>query len=150
MPGLLAWSIMTNLDSQPKTKKRINVVGAVLVDGETVLAAQRGKSMSLAGMWEFPGGKIELGESPQEALRRELKEELLCTAEIGVHLETTEYEYDFGVVILRTYFCRLLEGVPQLTEHDDIRWVPVPDLHSLDWAPADMPAVDRLVREHGK
>lgn len=148
LPELLAWSIMTILDSQLKTKKRIHVVGAVLVDGETVLAAQRGKSMSLPGMWEFPGGKIEQGESPQEALRRELKEELLCTAEVGEHLETTEYEYDFGIVILSTYVCRLLDGVPQLTEHDEIRWVAVPDLPSLLWAPADIPAVERLVREH--
>lgn len=139
---------MTSLNSLPKTKKRIHVVGAVLVDGNTVLAAQRGKSMSLPGMWEFPGGKIEQGETPQEALNRELKEELLCTAEIGEHLETTEYEYDFGVVILATYICRLREGVPQLTEHDDIRWVAVPDLPSLNWAPADIPAVDRLVREY--
>ncbi|WP_269938069.1 (deoxy)nucleoside triphosphate pyrophosphohydrolase [Arthrobacter sp. HY1533] len=141
---------MTSHDSNPKPKKRINVVGAVLVDGETILAAKRGKSMSLPGMWEFPGGKIEVGESPQDALRRELKEELLCTAEIGDHLETTEYEYDFGIVILTTYFCHLIEGVPQLTEHEDIRWVPVPDLPTLEWAPADIPAVDRLVREHGQ
>ena len=141
---------MTSHDSISQTKKRINVVGAVLVDGDTVLAAQRGESMSLSGLWEFPGGKIEPNETPQEALRRELREELLCTAEVGDHLETTEYEYDFGVVILSTYICRLVKGTPELTEHAEIRWVPVPELYSLDWAPADIPAVDRLVREHGQ
>ncbi len=79
--------------------KRINVVGAVLTQGTKVLAAQRGEGMSLAGMWEFPGGKIEQGETPQEALRRELQEELLCTAEIGEKVTTTEHDYDFGTVI---------------------------------------------------
>ncbi|MGP5612760.1 (deoxy)nucleoside triphosphate pyrophosphohydrolase [Corynebacterium variabile] len=75
--------------------KRINVVGAVLTQGTKVLAAQRGEDMSLAGMWEFPGGKMEQGETPQEALRRELQEELLCTAEIGEKVTTTEHDYDF-------------------------------------------------------
>jgi 8-oxo-dGTP diphosphatase len=81
-------------------KKRINVVGAVLTRAQTILAAQRSSTMSLPGMWEFPGGKIEQDESPKEALLRELKEELLCSAEIGKHIQTTEHEYDFGIVIL--------------------------------------------------
>lgn len=77
-------------------KKQINVVGAVVVRDGTILCAQRSASMSLPGMWEFPGGKIELGETPEQALRRELDEELLCTIDVGDHVETTSYEYDFG------------------------------------------------------
>lgn len=112
-------------------------------DGK-ILAARRSNLMSLPGMWEFPGGKIEPGESPQAALRRELAEELLVNAEIGELLETTEHEYDFGVVILTTYFCTLIDGDPQLTEHSEISWLPAADLGTLDWAPADIPAVDKL------
>lgn len=125
--------------------KRINVVGAVLTDGTKVLAAQRGEGMSLAGMWEFPGGKIEQGETPQDALRRELQEELLCAAEIGEKVETTEYEYDFGTVTLTTYFGTIIDQEPTLTEHSDVRWIDAKDLRSLIWAPADIPAVDRVV-----
>lgn len=125
--------------------KRINVVGAVLTDGTKVLAAQRGEGMSLAGMWEFPGGKIEQGETPQDALRRELQEELLCAAEIGEKVETTEHEYDFGIVTLTTYFGTIIDQEPTLTEHSDVRWVEAKDLGNLTWAPADIPAVDRVV-----
>ncbi|MEY8566811.1 (deoxy)nucleoside triphosphate pyrophosphohydrolase [Corynebacterium sp.] len=127
--------------------KRINVVGAVLTDGTKVLAAQRGEGMSLAGMWEFPGGKIESGESPEAALRRELKEELLCVAEIGDKVETTEYEYDFGTVVLTTYFGQIIDKEPTLTEHSEVRWVEARDLPDLQWAPADIPAVDRVVAQ---
>lgn len=128
-------------------KKRINVVGAVLTDGTKVLAAQRGEGMSLAGMWEFPGGKIEQGETPQEALRRELQEELLCTADIGDKVETTEHEYDFGIVTLTTYYGTIVDKEPTLTEHSEVRWVDAKDLGSLTWAPADIPAVDRVVAD---
>lgn len=126
------------------SKRRINVVGAVLVRDGKILAARRGDAMSLPGMWEFPGGKIEAGETPQEALGRELEEELLCRAEIGEHVETTEHEYDFGIVVLTTYFCTLIDGEPQLTEHAEIVWLPPADLNVLEWAPADIPAVERL------
>jgi 8-oxo-dGTP diphosphatase len=128
-------------------KKRINVVGAVLTRGETILAAQRSSTMALPGMWEFPGGKIEPDESPQQALIRELEEELLCTAEVGEHIETTEHEYDFGVVVLTTYYCSLVGGEPNLTEHSEIRWVEAAQLDQLEWAPADIPAVERVMKD---
>jgi 8-oxo-dGTP diphosphatase len=128
-------------------KKRINVVGAVLTRAQTILAAQRSSTMSLPGMWEFPGGKIEQDESPKEALLRELKEELLCSAEIGKHIQTTEHEYDFGIVILTTYYCSLTGDEPRLTEHSEIRWIHVAELDQLNWAPADIPAVKKIMRD---
>ena len=128
-------------------KKKINVVGAVLTRDKMILAAQRSSKMSLPGMWEFPGGKIEPDESPKEALLRELKEELLCTAKIGDHIQTTKYEYDFGIVILTTYYCSLTGDEPRLTEHSEIRWVHVADLDQLNWAPADIPAVKHVMRD---
>ncbi|AGF72176.1 (deoxy)nucleoside triphosphate pyrophosphohydrolase [Corynebacterium halotolerans] len=128
-------------------KKRINVTGAVLTDGDKVLAARRGAGKALAGFWEFPGGKIEAGETPEESLARELEEELLCQATVGEYVTTTEHEYDFGIVILSTYFCTLLEGEPQLTEHEEIRWVPANELKNLEWAPADIPAVELIVEK---
>jgi len=128
-------------------KKQINVVGAIVVRNGTVLAAQRSPLMSLAGCWEFPGGKIETGESPQGALAREMSEELLCAVTIGEHVETTRHEYDFGVVTLTTFFATLVEGEPQLTEHSEIRWIPIPDLLSVEWAAADLPAAKRVMRD---
>lgn len=128
-------------------KKRINVVGAVLVKDNKVLAAQRSHNMLLPGMWEFPGGKIEPGETPQQALARELQEELKCVASVGNHVETTEYEYEFGIVILTTFYCELQSGEPTLTEHSDIRWLPASELKRLEWAPADIPAVEKVVKE---
>lgn len=128
-------------------KKRINVVGAVLVDGTKILAAQRGPQMSLPGMWEFPGGKIEGEETPQEALVRELLEELTCTIEVGQFIDTTEYEYDFGVVVLTTFYCKLVSGTVELTEHAEARWVDATELDSLNWTPADIPAVKKIMAD---
>lgn len=126
-------------------KKEINVVGAVVANDGTILAAQRSESMSLPGMWEFPGGKIEPGETPRAALVREMQEELLCTVDIGDQVASTRYEYDFGFVTLTTFYATLVEGQPQLTEHSEIRWIDAVDLDSVEWAPADVPAVETIM-----
>lgn len=124
--------------------KRINVVGAVITKDGHVLCAQRGPAGSLAGLWEFPGGKIEHGETPRAALEREIAEELRCDVEVGESVTTTTYEYDFGIVTLTTFSCRLVDGTPELTEHAAIRWLPPGELDTIDWAPADVPAVVRI------
>ena len=129
--------------------KHITVVGAVIEQDGRIFACQRGPGMSLAGMWEFPGGKIEPGESGPDALAREITEELECTVRVGELVTTTEHQYDFGVVSLTTYVCALLDGTPRLTEHSEGRWLPVSELHSVEWAPADIPAVEILIERLG-
>lgn len=125
--------------------KQINVVGAVILRDGQVLCAQRGQASALGGMWEFPGGKIEAGETPREALEREIVEELHCQVEVGTEVTTTTHEYDFGIVILTTFYCELVAGEPRLTEHADVLWLEPEKLGSLIWAPADVPAVNIIM-----
>jgi 8-oxo-dGTP diphosphatase len=126
------------------TLKQINVVGAVILRDGLILCAQRGPGGSLGGMWEFPGGKIERGETAREALIREIEEELLCEIVVGDEVTTTTHDYDFGTVTLTTFRCELVHGEPTLTEHADVKWVEPADLGELAWAPADRPAVAML------
>lgn len=126
-------------------KNRIPVVGGVLTQSNTVLAAQRGPGRSLAGYWEFPGGKVEGNETAEAALARELQEELLINVVVGDFVTMTEFESGDAIVALSTYLCTISSGSPQLTEHTELRWVPVNELTRLDWAPADIPAVNLVV-----
>jgi len=126
-----------------EAKKRVHVVGAVIVEDGRILCTQRG-SGALAGRWEFPGGKLEAGESPEAALAREIREELGCTITVGTKVVTTEHEYDFAVVVLTTFYSKLAEGQPTLSEHTDAVWLAPADLATLDWAPADVPAVRQI------
>ncbi|QHS21806.1 (deoxy)nucleoside triphosphate pyrophosphohydrolase [Virgibacillus sp. MSP4-1] len=125
-------------------KRDIHVVGAVLVKNGKILCAQRGPDKSLPLKWEFPGGKIEDGETAQKALKREIQEEMRCDIEIGEQIEHTIYEYDFGIVHLTTFYCKLLDKEPTLTEHNEIKWLIPEKLTELDWAPADIPAIEKL------
>lgn len=125
-------------------RKKYDVVGAVITQGDLVLAARRNHDQSLPGLWEFPGGKIEVDETPIAALARELQEELLCEAQVGDYITTTSYEYEFATVVLSTYFCTITSGTPRLTEHAEIRWVHIDQLKELEWAPADIPAVEMI------
>ncbi|WP_338121518.1 (deoxy)nucleoside triphosphate pyrophosphohydrolase [Microbacterium oleivorans] len=120
------------------------MVGAVIVRDELILCARRGPGSSLPGMWEFPGGKIEPNETPREALEREIDEELACTVDVGAQLTSTTHSYDFGDVTLTTFWCELRSGTPKLTEHSEVRWLQRSELESLDWAPADLPAVREI------
>lgn len=127
--------------------KVIRVVGAAIIRDGRVLAAQRSSTMSLPGLWEFPGGKIEKGESAQNALTRELKEELNSAVEVGDRIVTTSHDYPFGTVQLTTFYARIVGGEPVAGEHSELRWCNASELESLNWAPADVPAAAEVVRQ---
>lgn len=116
------------------------VVGAAIMRRGRILCAQRGPGRSLEGYWEFPGGKIEPGETPRQALEREISEELRCRVEVRERVCTSRYSYEFGRIELSTFVCHLIGGDPHLTEHEQIRWTEPEDLNGLDWAPVDRPA----------
>lgn len=125
-------------------QRRVSVVGAVIVRDGLILAAQRGPEMATPGVWEFPGGKVEPGETPAEALRRELREELGCEVGVGDLVARSEHEYPGGTVVLATYRCTLRAGEPRAIEHRGLRWLTAAELGDLAWAPADLPTV-RLI-----
>ncbi|WP_442291397.1 (deoxy)nucleoside triphosphate pyrophosphohydrolase [Terrabacter sp. 2RAF25] len=118
----------------------------ILSEGK-VLCARRAEPGKLAGYWEFPGGKVESGESPHEALVREIDEELRCEVAVGAEIESTRHEYDFATIILTTFYCDLTAGHPHLTDHDEVRWCTPEEMGDLEWAPADIPAVKRVRRD---
>ena len=126
----------------------IRVVGAVFHDGERFLACRKKPGKPLEGHWEFPGGKIEPGESPEQALAREIREELNLIAEVGQKVTTTTYEYDFATIELTTFYCTLVDGDLRLTDHDDTKWVTSTEAAHLTWAPADIPAVEAIASSH--
>ncbi len=127
-------------------KKEINVVGAIIIKDKQILCCQRGPGRALANLWEFPGGKIEANETKVQALKRELNEELKIDVSIvEEEFEFTCFEYDFGYVNLSTFICYLDSGIPQLTEHLQIKWLLPQELDILEWAPADIPTIEKLM-----
>lgn len=128
-------------------KKSVKVVGAIIQNNNgEILCALRSKEMSLPMMWEFPGGKVESGESISDAIVREIKEELDCTVEFNSFFNDHTHEYDNIIVNLITLKCTLISGTPIAYEHVKLLWLPVEYLESLTWAPADIPAVKQLIK----
>ncbi len=116
--------------------KRIEVVAAVIRKGDKIFATQRGYG-DFKDRWEFPGGKIEPGETPQEALEREIREELCAEIEIESYVDTVEWYYPAFHLTLHCFICSLKSEALHLNEHEAARWVSARDLESLDWLPAD-------------
>ena len=118
------------------------MVGAALVRDGQVLASRRTDPPHLAGLWEFPGGKVEPGESDEQALVRELREELQVEAAVGARLGE---DLRIGeTAVLRVYLCRLLDGEPALVDHDEHRWLGRDELLDVPWIPVDLPLVEAL------
>src|SRR5699024_197524 len=131
--------------SEEDMKKYIRVVGAVIVnENDEILCAQRPEGKSIELMWEFPGGKIEEGAEPLDALIRELEEEMSSRIELGDRIITTVHVYDFGIVEYTTYYSKVTSGEIQLLEHVDMKWLKRDVIDALDWAPADIPAIELI------
>ncbi|QGQ93818.1 (deoxy)nucleoside triphosphate pyrophosphohydrolase [Paenibacillus psychroresistens] len=125
--------------------KKIDVVGAVILNEKNeILCALRSQKMSLPGLWEFPGGKIEANETPQESLIREIQEELNCTIRVGELVSDAAYEYPTIIVRLITYLAKIVDGAPIANEHERLIWLPIDQLFTLEWAPADLPTIEAL------
>ena len=123
--------------------KTVKVVAAVIRDGDRIFATQRGYGEFKDG-WEFPGGKIEEGETPEAALKREIEEEL--DTEIQVHdlLDTIEYDYPNFHLSMKCYWCTVLSGDLTLKEAEDAKWLRKETLDSVDWLPADIQIIDKI------
>ena len=119
------------------------VVGAAIRDGRRVLAAARAYPPELAGLWEFPGGKVEPDETETEALVRECREELGVAISVGDRVGG-DLSTGNGRYLLRVYFAELLEGEPHAKEHAELRWLAPDELDSVPWLPGNRPAVDAL------
>jgi 8-oxo-dGTP diphosphatase len=123
----------------------IDVVCAVIEDSEgRFLACLRPRGKHLAGFWEFPGGKLNPGESPQVALARELHEELSIHAEIGLALDPVIWSYDNTTIRLMPFLCKIISGEPQPLEHERLLWCAPGEFLSLSWADADIPILRQL------
>ena len=123
--------------------KIIQVVAAIIRDNDRILATQRGYG-DFKGMWEFPGGKIEVGESAKEALVREIKEELEIEIEVGEFVQTVEYDYPQFHLSMQCFFCQVKSGEMILKEHEAAQWLTSNTLNDVKWLPADDGLIENL------
>ncbi|MFS1664416.1 (deoxy)nucleoside triphosphate pyrophosphohydrolase [Streptococcus sp. zg-JUN1979] len=131
------------------SRKTIHVVAAAIFKDHKYFCAQRPKGKSLADFWELPGGKLETGESPEQALVREIKEEFNADILITNYINEASYDYDFGTVIMKTFEAKLLSDELVLLEHQDSKWLEPHQLPTLNWAPVDCPAIAILSQKKG-
>ena len=126
--------------------KTVRVVAAVIRKDDKIFATQRGYGEFKDG-WEFPGGKIEEGETPEQALAREIKEELDTEIQVGKLIDTIEYDYPKFHLSMDCFWCEIMQGGLELKEHEAARWLSKEDLYSVDWLPADVGVVERVKEE---
>ena len=126
-------------------KKRVQVVAALICRDGEVFATQRGYG-DYKDWWEFPGGKVEQGESPEQALAREIKEELAAEISVGGYLTTVEYDYPEFHLSMACYWCSLRGGHLTLLEHEAARWLPLEHLRQVNWLPADILVIEAIER----
>ncbi|MCR5642799.1 MAG: (deoxy)nucleoside triphosphate pyrophosphohydrolase [Prevotella sp.] len=129
--------------------KRIEVVAAVICKGDKIFATQRGYG-EWKDWWEFPGGKMEAGETPEEALKREIREELSTEIRVDEYLCTVEYGYPKFQLTMHCYICSLLTESLHLNEHEAAKWLTEDELDNVRWLPADLNVIHELKCLKGK
>lgn len=127
-------------------RKKIKVVAAIIKKEKQIFATQRGYG-DYKDWWEFPGGKIEQGETPEEALVREIKEELDTTITVDRFLMTVEYDYPEFHLSMDCFFCSIESGNLTLLEHEAAKWLPVNNLRQVNWLPADMEIIEQIEKD---
>ena len=125
--------------------KAVRVAAAIIIHNGKIFATQRGYGEFKDG-WEFPGGKIERGETPEEALVREIREELVSEIEVGELFETVEYDYPHFHLSMDCFLCTLKSGNLVLKEHEAAKWLSRENLDSVDWLPADGDLIRHLMQ----
>ena len=125
------------------TQKHIKVVAAIILDDKKLFATQRGYGEFKDG-WEFPGGKIEQGETPEQALKREIREELDTEIEVGELFDTVEYDYPAFHLTMHCFLCSIKSGELVLKEHEAAKWLTKETLKSVNWLPADKDLIEKL------
>lgn len=129
----------------PTERRHIHVVAAVIRRGDEIFATQRGHG-NYKDWWEFPGGKIEPGETPEQALVREIKEELAATIAVDAHIATVDTDYPEYHVTMDSYWCHVTGGELTLLEHEAARWLPLDDPRQVRWLPTDLVVLDEIER----
>lgn len=127
-------------------RKQIKVVAGLICKDDHVFATQRGYG-NYKDWWEFPGGKVEAGETPEQALTREIREELAAEISVGEYLTTVEYDYPDFHLSMACYWCSVKEGHLTLLEHEAARWLPLHDLRQVNWLPADILVIDVIEKK---
>ena len=126
--------------------KTIEVVAALIKDKDTILATRRGYGQFI-NMWEFPGGKMEVGETREEALIREISEELSITISVDTFVTTVDYDYPNFHLTMHCFICTQINGTLTLNEHNDSKWIHKSEFNELNWLPADLEIFEEL-RKH--
>lgn len=126
--------------------KSIKVVAAIIFHNNQVLATKRSYG-DYINMWEFPGGKIEANETKEDALKREIREELDVDISIHKHITTIEYDYPNFHLTMYCYYCTILSGTIKLSAHNEARWLDYNNLTSVEWLPADIDLIQFLQKE---
>lgn len=134
---------MIDRETERQRMKTIRVVAAIIIEKEKVFATQRGYGEFKDG-WEFPGGKIELGEIPEAAIVGEIKEELDTEIEVVKLLDTVEYDYPQFHLSMDCFICKIKSGDLVLKEHEAAKWLTKENLDSVDWLPADLSLIEKI------